>query len=221
MLLTARADGQPRLHVRVLPRDLWHAVRHVFYWQARARRVSYIREMFASRRVRLRPMVPDDATVLYDMWSDPEHHLITDEGPMLIESLAAKRARLERSLAEPDADTARFTAETIADDTVIGTCNLWGLDAFNQFGHIGISLLPAARNQGYGREMMELLCHYGFRFRNLHRIELETLATNAAMRKLAESCGFVLEGIQREHAYDGDGFSDILLYGLLRQEWRR
>jgi RimJ/RimL family protein N-acetyltransferase len=44
------------------------------------------------------------------------------------------------------------------------------------------------------------LCHYGFRFRNLHRIELETLATNAAMRKLAESCGFVLEGIQREQA---------------------
>ena len=104
---------------------------------------------------------------------------------------------------------------------MIGTCGLWGLDAFNQFGHIGISLLPAARTQGYGREMMKLLCHYGFRFRNLHRIELETLATNAAMRKLAEGCGFVLEGIQREQAYDGDGFSDIVLYGLLRQEWRR
>jgi RimJ/RimL family protein N-acetyltransferase len=35
--------------------------------------------MFASERVRLRLMVPDDATVLYEMWSDPEHHLITDE----------------------------------------------------------------------------------------------------------------------------------------------
>jgi RimJ/RimL family protein N-acetyltransferase len=104
---------------------------------------------------------------------------------------------------------------------VIGTCGLSGLDAFNQLGHLGISLLPAARNQGYGREMVRLLCHYGFRFRHLHRIELETLATNAAMRKLAESCGFVLEGIQREQAWDGDGFSDLALYGLLRQEWSR
>jgi len=146
--------------------------------------------------------------------------MITDDSPMLIESLAARRARLERSLAEPDASTARFTAETIADGAVIGTCSLWGLDAFNQLGHIGISLLPAARTQGYGREMMVLLCHYGFRFRNLHRVELETLATNAAMRKLAESCGFMLEGIQREQAYDGNGFSDIVLYGLLRHEWR-
>ncbi|HEY7147621.1 MAG TPA: GNAT family protein [Streptosporangiaceae bacterium] len=177
--------------------------------------------MFASERVRLRPMVPDDATVLYEMWSDPEDHLITDDSPMLAESLAARRARLEKSLAEPDVSTARFTAETITDGTVIGTCSLWGLDAFNQFGHLGISLLPAARTQGYGREMVRLLCHYGFRFRNLHRIELETLAANAAMRKLAESCGFVLEGIQREQAYDGDGFSDIVLYGLLRQEWSR
>jgi RimJ/RimL family protein N-acetyltransferase len=41
------------------------------------------------------------------------------------------------------------------------------------------------------------------------------------MRKLAESCGFVLEGIQREQAWNGDGFSDIALYRLLRQEWGR
>jgi RimJ/RimL family protein N-acetyltransferase len=177
--------------------------------------------MLASERVRLRAMVPDDATVLYEMWSDPELHLITDESPMLVESLAARRARLEKSLAEPDVGRARFTAEKIADGTVIGTCSLWGLDAFNQFGHIGISLLPAARTRGYGREVVRLLCHYGFRFRNLHRIELETLATNAAMRRLAESCGFVLEGTQREKAYDGEGFSDIVLYGLLRQEWSR
>ncbi len=59
--------------------------------------------MFASERVRLRPMVPDDVTVLYEMWSDPEHHMLTDDSPMLIESLAARRARLETSLAEPDA----------------------------------------------------------------------------------------------------------------------
>src|SRR6202044_124857 len=112
--------------------------------------------MFASERVRLRPMVPDDATVLYEMWSDPEHHMITDDSPMLIESLAARRARLEKSLAEPDAQTAKFTDETIADGKVIGTCSLWGLDDFNQFGHIGISPLPAARAQGFGREMMDL-----------------------------------------------------------------
>jgi RimJ/RimL family protein N-acetyltransferase len=177
--------------------------------------------MLASERVRLRAMVPDDADVLYEMWSDPELHLLTDDSPILPESLPARRARLEKSLVEPNAEVARFTAETTADATVIGTCLLWGIDAFNQFAHLGISLLPAARGHGYGREMVGLLCRYGFRFRNLHRIELETLATNTAMRALAESCGFALEGTQREQAWDGEGFSDIILYGLLRSEWRR
>lgn len=76
-------------------------------------------------------MVSDDAPVLYEMWSDPEHHLITNESPMLVESLAARRAWLEKAQAEPDVRTSRFTAETIADGTVIGMCNLWGLDALN------------------------------------------------------------------------------------------
>jgi len=165
-------------------------------------------------------MVADDANVLWELWSDPEHHMLTNDFPLPVESLAARRARLERSLAERDVSAARFTAETIVDGTVIGTCGLSRLDAYNQFGHLAISVLPAARGQGYGKEMVGLLCYYGFRFRNLHRIELETLASNAAMRKLAESCGFVLEGVLREQAYDGDGFSGVALYGLLRQEWR-
>jgi RimJ/RimL family protein N-acetyltransferase len=180
--------------------------------------VGYIRGMFASERVRLRPMVSDDVVVLYDMSADPEHHMLVNDSPLVPESLEARQARFERSQAEPDASSARFTAETL-DGVVIGTCGLSRLDAFNQFGQLSISVLPAARSQGYGREMVRLLCYYGFRFRNLHRIELETLATNIAMRKLAESCGFALEGIQREQAYDGEGFSDIALYGLLRQEW--
>ena len=50
--------------------------------------------MFASERVRLRPQVPDDAAVLYEMWSDPEHHLLTSDSPVLPESLAARRAKL-------------------------------------------------------------------------------------------------------------------------------
>ncbi len=69
--------------------------------------------------------------------------------------------------------------------------------------------------------MMGLLCHYGFTFRNLHRIRWRRSRPTPRCGKSAESCGFVLEGIQREQAYDGDGFSDIVLYGLLRQEWRR
>jgi RimJ/RimL family protein N-acetyltransferase len=81
------------------------------------------------------------------------------------------------------------------------------------------SLLPEARGQGYGTEVIRLLCRYGFRNRNLRRLELETLASNTAMRRTAEKCGFVHEGTQRDREYDGDGFADLVIYGLLRRDW--
>ena len=30
---------------------------------------------------------------------------------------------------------------------------------------------------------------------------------------------YIHEGTQRERAYDGDGFADIVIYGLLRRDW--
>jgi RimJ/RimL family protein N-acetyltransferase len=75
----------------------------------------------------------------------------------------------------------------------------------------GISLLPEARGQGYGAEVIRLLCRYGFRNRNLRRLELETLASNTAMRRTAEACGFTHEGTQRERGCDGDGFADMVI----------
>jgi RimJ/RimL family protein N-acetyltransferase len=177
--------------------------------------------MFATERVRLRPPTPDDAPSLFRLNGDPELHLLTDGEPFVPRHVGQVRARLERQVTEPpDGQTAvSLLAETVADGTFLGGCTLWGINAFNRYAHLGISLLPEARGQGYGAEVIGLLCRYGFRNRNLRRLELETLASNMAMRRTAEKCGFVHEGTQREREYDGDGFADFMIYGLLRRDW--
>lgn len=177
--------------------------------------------MFATDRVRLRPPTPDDAPNMHRLNNDPELHLIADAGPFLPRDVGQVRARLERQVAEPPdgQDSVSLVAETVADGTFLGCGSLWGIDAFNRYAHLGMSLLAEARGQGYGTEMVRLLCHYGFRYRNLRRLELETLADNVAMRRTAEKCGFKHEGTQREREYDGDRFADMVIYGLLRREW--
>jgi len=65
-----------------------------------------------------------------------------------------------------------------------------------------------------------MLCAYGFRGHGLRRIQIETLAGNAAMVRAAPANGFREEGRQREAAWTGDGFTDVLVLGLLDQEWR-
>jgi RimJ/RimL family protein N-acetyltransferase len=65
-----------------------------------------------------------------------------------------------------------------------------------------------------------VLCHYAFVVRNLHRVGIETLATNQAMRKAAVRAGFVEEGLVREAAFVLGERVDEVTYGLLRSEWR-
>lgn len=177
--------------------------------------------MFATERVRLRAPTPDDAPNIFRLHSDPELHLITDDRPFLPRHEGQVRARLEKQVTEPpDGETmVSLLAETVAEGTFLGSGALWGINAFNRYAHLAISLLPEARGQGFGTEVIRLLCRYGFRNRNLRRLELETLASNTAMRRTAEACGFTHEGTQREREYDGDGFADMVIYGLLRREW--
>ncbi|MDG4800196.1 GNAT family protein [Micromonospora sp. WMMD980] len=177
--------------------------------------------MFATDRVRLRPPTPDDAPNMFRLDGDPELHLVTDDGPFLPRHVGQVRAGLEKQVADPpDGDKAvSLLAETVDGGTFLGGCALWGINTFNGYAHLGISLLREARGQGYGTEVVRLLCRYGFRNRNLRRLEIETLAGNTAMRRTAERCGFIHEGTQREREYDGDAFADLVSYGLLRRDW--
>jgi RimJ/RimL family protein N-acetyltransferase len=66
-----------------------------------------------------------------------------------------------------------------------------------------------------------VLCHYGFAVRGLHRLQLETLADNAAMISVASTNGFVREGILRRSAWVQGDFADEVILGLLSTEWHQ
>lgn len=84
---------------------------------------------------------------------------------------------------------------------------------------VAISLAAAAQGHGYGTEAMRWLLWWAFRFGNLHRVELATLAYNGAARTVYERVGFVREGRQREVTFAGGRYWDLVLYAVLRREW--
>ena len=102
----------------------------------------------------------------------------------------------------------------------VGICSLWGIDLHNGLGHLGVQLVPSVRGRGFAVDAVRVLCHYAFVVRGLHRVGLETLASNEAMRAVATRCGFVEEGRVREVAYVLGERVDEVTYGLLRSEWR-
>ncbi len=55
--------------------------------------------------------------------------------------------------------------------------------------------------------------------RGLHRLQVETLASNTAMIRAASRAGFVQEGKLRRAAWVDGEFADEVILGLLAGDW--
>lgn len=61
-------------------------------------------------------------------------------------------------------------------------------------GEIGYWVAPEARGRGLAARAVGLLADWAFATLGLRRLELVTYEGNAPSRRVAERCGFVLEG---------------------------
>lgn len=121
----------------------------------------------------------------------------------------------------PSDDIAIFSIVEKASGDLAGDALLWGIDSHNRVAHLGVSLRPAYRGRKLGEDAVQVLCHYGFTVRGMHRLQLETLDDNAAMRRAAERAGFEHEGTLRKAAWVMGEYLDEVIYGLLVHDWKR
>ncbi len=173
--------------------------------------------MLRGTKVGLRPRHPDDVAVLHAaLHDDPSVRVRTDTRPW--QPLNADQSPF--AVKEPKDDLAVFSVvELTPDEPLAGAAVLWGIDQHNGFAHLGLSLLPAFRGRGLSSDLVRALCRYGFVFRHLHRLQIETLADNAGMIGAAISAGFVHEGTLRGAGWVEGRYLDEVIYGLLRDEW--
>jgi len=77
--------------------------------------------------------------------------------------------------------------------------------------------------KGYVTEAVQLLVDYLFANKKEHRIHLVIVPGNSASRRIAEKCGFTLEGTARGAFFNDGRNQDVLIYSLLRTDprpWR-
>ena len=73
---------------------------------------------------------------------------------------------------------------------------------------------------GYATEAVQLLVDYLFSTKKEHRIHLVIATGNDASQRIAEKCGFTLEGTVRGAFFNEGRNHDVLLYSLLRTDPR-
>jgi RimJ/RimL family protein N-acetyltransferase len=174
--------------------------------------------MLCGELVRLRPRLEADVPILHAELYDDEatwsRAHSTPWRPIEVESGESPYA-----VSEPAEKMQIFSVVTLADDELVGDALLWGIDSHNRIAHLGLSLIPAARSRGFGGDIVRVLCRYGFTDRRLNRLQVDTLADNAAMIATAEKAGFVLEGTLRRSAWVAGEFVDEVVLGLLAADW--
>ena len=114
----------------------------------------------------------------------------------------------------------RFSVVELATGDLAGEAVMSGIDLHNRQAEIGLVLRPAFRGRHLGTDVVRVLCRYGFAVRGLHRLQIETLADNAAMIAIATRAGFTREGTLRGASWVDGAFADEAILGLLAAEWR-
>jgi [ribosomal protein S5]-alanine N-acetyltransferase len=174
--------------------------------------------MLPGRLIHLRPVRAPDLDAMY-----AAHVNIGDRGrhfPLGVLSEPAFRREFdEHGFWQPDEGTllivAAQTGELVGHIEFFKPVSYW--DAFE----LSYQLYgDRYAGRGYATEAVQLLVDYLFATKQRHRIHLVIVPENAASRRVAEKCGFSLEGTLRGAFFNHGRNQDVLIYSLLRSDAR-
>jgi ribosomal-protein-serine acetyltransferase len=148
----------------------------------------------------------------------------------------ANRARLhpwmiwEPQTRSPE-DTRAFIARSLASETDIEGNGIWVDGRLGGSMGLRVDVGDAAGEIGYwigaefeGRGIVTRACRRFFDFAfvelGLHRIELCAAAENARSRAVAARLGMRQEGVLHDGVRTPDGYRDLVIYGILEDEWK-
>ena len=172
--------------------------------------------MLKGKNVTLRAVEREDLKRLHELNQNIDLVLLGD-GEWDPQPLAGREKRYDNRVA--DEDKAWFVIEVAG--TVIGDLNLHHRDRRSGVSAFGIGIYdPEYLGQGYGREAIGLMLDWAFHIQNYQKIWLDTWATNQRAIRCYQALGFVEEGRQRRHLFVNGEYVDVVIMGLLREEWQ-
>jgi RimJ/RimL family protein N-acetyltransferase len=174
--------------------------------------------MLRSEHVTLRALEREDLPRIWQFNNDLAVELAGGGDPPLPQALERLAADFEKSVGTGGRDEAQFVIEV--DGVCIGICGLSHFNWTSRVAELGITIGDKHYwGLGYGRETVELLLDYAFRYRNLRRVWLWVHGKNERAIRAYRGAGFVEEGRLREHVWSNGEFDDAVQMGVLRAEW--
>jgi RimJ/RimL family protein N-acetyltransferase len=105
-------------------------------------------------------------------------------------------------------------------DPLLGTVSLRRY-VRDRRAELGYWLAAPVWGHGFATEAVQAVVDFGFRQLGLARVYAQVLAGNRASLAVLDKLGMVNEGVKRQHVNKARRLHDVVLYGLLRDEWLR
>lgn len=167
--------------------------------------------------VYLRPVELYDVTLIQTWHNDPEIRKLALGG----------RLPYTKEAEEEDIKTASQSDKKAylmivkkSDDKPIGFIPLDFWDPF--CGIVWLRIIIGDKNswgQGYGSDALRCTLCWLFQELNVHRVELETFATNERALNFFKKIGFKQEGVRRQAHFSEGQYHDVVLFSLLKEEF--
>lgn len=164
----------------------------------------------------LRPWTVGDVDILVSAYADPEiqrwhgRSMSPDEAADWIESRGVRWRQ------ETGADWAVTTA---AD--VVGRVGFRTLHLDEGRAEVAYWIAPPARGRRLAARSLAVLSEWALGPGNLHRLDLLHSTQNAASCRVAELCGYHVEGTARSSTLHADGWHDMHVHAKTTSQTRR
>ena len=173
--------------------------------------------MLGGRFVRLRPVQRRDLERIRSFRADPflRAAILAEGPPETSEQHEAWFEGLGRS-----AEQRIFAIAAVATDEVVGACGLYQLRPDHGHAEWGFYLGDVStRMSGAGVEAELALLDFAFEEEGLSRLWCRVLASQDRVVSMHRRFGFQVEGTLRRHFRGPAGFEDVVLMGILRDEY--
>ena len=176
-------------------------------------------QTITTSRLVLRQFALSDAQAMFDNWASDEKvaHYVTwpaHTSPDVTKSLLTQWCLCY-------ADEKYYNWVITLSGQPIGNISVVRQNEKSRWCELGYCLGSAYRNQGIMTEAVQAVIDYLFDVVGFHRIVIEHAANNPASGKVAQKCGFKMEGVARESYQNAAGeFGDIVSYAILQTDRR-
>ena len=181
-------------------------------------------QLFEGKNIRFGPIDYEKDPEVESKWTHDSNFMRmyeTDPArPMSAAMVKKHYEELEKEI-EKDKNLYYFTIRAKEDDRLIGKAMVQDIEWSNGNSAIrlGIGSLDDQR-KGYGSEALKMLLRFTFAEINMFRVGAYVPEYNQAVIALLKKFGFV-EEVRRRQAVERDGRRwDMLIFGLLRDEWQ-